>query len=51
MRDQFATDRNTPLILNPGEANPRQRAWLEVSDSAIEANARALNATLVLPVI
>ena len=27
---------------HPVEANPRQRAWLEVSDSAIEANARSL---------
>ncbi len=42
MRDQIADDRNAPWILNPVEANPRQRAWLEVSDSAIEANARSL---------
>lgn len=51
MRDQIAADRNTHWIQNPAEANPRHRAWLEVSDSAIEANARSLNATLVLPVI
>ncbi len=42
MRDQIADDRNAPWIHKPGEANPRQRAWLEVSDSAIEANARSL---------
>jgi len=42
MRDQIAADRNTHWIQNPAEANPRQRAWLEVSDSAIETNARAL---------
>ena len=42
MRDQIADDRNAPWIHNPVEANPRQRAWLEVSDSAIEANASSL---------
>ena len=42
MRDQIADNQNSPWIQNPAEANPRQRAWLEVSDSAIEANARAL---------
>ena len=42
MRDQIAVDRNTHWIQNPAEANPRHRAWLEVSDSAIEANARSL---------
>ncbi len=42
MRDQIAADRNTHWIQNPAEANPRHRAWLEVSDSAIEANARSL---------
>ena len=42
MRDQIADDRNAPWMNHPGEANPRQRAWLEVSDSAIEANARSL---------
>ena len=42
MRDQIADNQNSPWVQNPGEANPRQRAWLEVSDSAIEANARAL---------
>lgn len=42
MRDQIADNQNSPWVQNPAEANPRQRAWLEVSDSAIEANARAL---------
>jgi len=42
MRDQIADDRNAPWMNHPVEANPRQRAWLEVSDSAIEANARSL---------
>ena len=42
MRDQIADNQNAPWVQNPAEANPRQRAWLEVSDSAIEANARAL---------
>ncbi len=42
MRDQIADDRNAPWIQTPVESNPRQRAWLEVSDSAIEANARSL---------
>ena len=42
MRDPIADDRNTPWVPHPAEANPRQRAWLEVSDSAIEANARSL---------
>lgn len=42
MRDQIADNQNAPWVLNPAEANPRQRAWLEVSDSAIETNARAL---------
>jgi alanine racemase len=42
MRDQIADDRNAPWMHHPVEANPRQRAWLEVSDSAIEANARSL---------
>ena len=42
MRDPIADDRNTPWAPHPAEANPRQRAWLEVSDSAIEANARSL---------
>ena len=42
MRDPIANDRNTPWVPHPAEANPRQRAWLEVSDSAIEANARSL---------
>ena len=42
MRDQIADNQNSPWIQNPTEANPRQRAWLEVSDSAIETNARAL---------
>ena len=42
MRDPIADDRNTPWVPHPAEANPRQRAWLEVSDAAIEANARSL---------
>ena len=42
MRDQIADDRNASWMNHPVEANPRQRAWLEVSDSAIEANARSL---------
>ena len=42
MRDPIANDRNNPWVPHPAEANPRQRAWLEVSDSAIEANARSL---------
>lgn len=42
MRDQIADNQNSPWVQNPAEANPRQRAWLEVSDSAIETNARAL---------
>ncbi|WP_115070684.1 alanine racemase [Synechococcus sp. UW179B] len=42
MRDQIADNQNSPWIQNPAEANPRQRAWLEVSASAIETNARAL---------
>ncbi|NCG16406.1 MAG: alanine racemase, partial [Synechococcales cyanobacterium H12SWP_bin.12] len=42
MRDQIADNQNSPWVQDPAEANPRQRAWLEVSDSAIEANARAL---------
>jgi alanine racemase len=42
MRDQIADNQNAPWVQNPAEANPRQRAWLEVSDSAIETNARAL---------
>ena len=42
MRDQILDDRNTPWIHHPVEADPRQRAWLEVSTSAIEANARSL---------
>ncbi|QNI87275.1 alanine racemase [Synechococcus sp. ROS8604] len=42
MRDQIADNQNSPWVQDPTETNPRQRAWLEVSDSAIEANARAL---------
>lgn len=42
MRDQIADNQNSPWVQNPAEANPRQRAWLEVSASAIETNARAL---------
>jgi alanine racemase len=42
MRDQIADIQNSPWVQDPTETNPRQRAWLEVSDSAIEANARAL---------
>ena len=42
MRDQIADNQNSPWVQNPAEANPRQRAWLEVSAAAIETNARAL---------
>ena len=42
MRDQIADDRPSNREIHLAKTNPRQRAWLEVSASAIEANARAL---------
>lgn len=42
MQDHFAEDPKAPWAHHLAETHARQRAWVEVSSSAIEANARAL---------
>ena len=45
----LSADRSSPSSLETAAetgADPRQRAWLEVSSSAVEANARALKRLL-----